>query len=57
MTKTELKQMVDEYEDAPEGTSTCDLLCEILDELPGQPEGEYSADEIREMIEASKLED
>lgn len=54
-TKIELRQMVDRYEADPNSEETCDLLCSVCDALPGQPDGEYSVDEIRQMIDESEL--
>ena len=55
MMKAELIEAVDAYEEDPDGVQTCDLLCWVLDQLPGQPEGEYTAEQIREMIDDSDL--
>jgi hypothetical protein len=50
--KSELFAMVDRYEADPDGSDTCDLLCQVLDSLPDQPEGEFTPDEVRELIAA-----
>lgn len=55
MTASDLHRMVDRWEADPDGVLTCDLLCAVLDALPGQPEGEFSPDEIRDMIDAADL--
>jgi hypothetical protein len=52
MTKSEALELIDAYEADPDAAQICDNLCTVLDGLPGQPEGEFSADEIREMVEA-----
>lgn len=50
MTKSEALELIDAYEADPDGTKVCDNLCAVLDALPGQPEGEFTADEVREMV-------
>jgi hypothetical protein len=51
MSKAEALELIDAYESDPDGFETCDNLCTVLDGLPGQPEGEFTADEIREMVD------
>lgn len=55
MDRAELHALVDAWEADPGGLETCDNLCTVLDALPGQPEGEYTADEIRELIDESEV--
>lgn len=56
-TKSELYAMLERYEADTNGFESCDLLCDICDALPGQPEGEFSVEQIRQMIEESDLDD
>lgn len=56
-TRRALYRMVERYEADPSGSRTCDLLCLVLDSLPGQPEGDFTPDQIREMIAAADLDD
>jgi len=50
MTQTEAYELLDAYDADPDGSKTCDNLCTVLDALPGQPEGEYTSNEIRIMV-------
>ena len=52
MTRQEALELITAYESDPNGVMTCDNLCTVLDGLPEQPEeGEYSPDQIRQMVE------
>jgi hypothetical protein len=54
VTKTDLHEMVDRY-CRNLTVETCDLLCTVCDALPGQPEGEFTVEQIRDMIDESDL--
>lgn len=53
MTKRAAYELIDAYDADPDGVTTCDNLCTVLDALPGQPEGEFTSDEIRRMVDES----
>jgi hypothetical protein len=51
MTKQEALELIDAYEASPDGFATCDNLCAVVDGLGIDDESEYTADELREMVE------
>lgn len=50
MTKRKMLALLDAYEADPDSPQWCDALCVVLDGLPGQPEGEYTVDEVRQLV-------
>lgn len=57
MTRREALELIAAYEADPSGVDTCDNLCTVLDALPGQPDGDYSPDEVRELAERELSDD
>lgn len=51
MTPDDMITLLDAYDRDPDGVSTCDALCTVADALPGQPEGDLTSDDLREMVE------
>ena len=51
MTKQEALDLIDAYEASPDGFTSCDNLCVVVDGLGIDEEAEYTADQLRKMVE------
>ena len=51
MTKQEALDLIDAYEASPDGFTSCDNLCAVVDGLGIDEEAEYTADQLRKMVE------
>lgn len=58
MTKKEAYKLIKAYERDKDSSGSCDNLCTVLDALePTPPEGQYTPEEVREMVKNSDLDD